>query len=106
MAQASFSSQKRIYGDPVYFQDDDGNYTIEGRGIFKSQFTLVDSVTQQEILSDTPTIWVSRPTPIPMAQELKVRWKDSYFVIKEVQNDIDRNAYNLLLHEIGAPDGD
>ena len=103
IAHASFGSQKAVYGDPIFFADDDGNYTIEGRGIFKSQFALVDSVTQQEIVSDIPTLWVSRPTPIPMAQGLRVRYMDSYFSIKEVHNDVDRNAYNLLLHHVSAP---
>lgn len=103
--QASFSSQKDVYSDPIFFQDDDGGYTIEGRGIFKAAFNFVDSTTQQDFVANTPTLWVSRPAPVRVAQGVKVKWKESYFRIKEVHNDVDRNAYNLLLHEIKAPAG-
>ena len=105
ISKASFQAQEAIYGDPIFFQDaETEEYTIEYKGVFKSTFTLVDSVTQQQFVSDIPTIWVKRPTPIPMAQDLKVRWKDRYFQIKEVHTDVDENAYNLLLHNIQAPE--
>ena len=103
LTQASFNPQKAIYGDPIFFQDDEGEYSIEGRGIFRSQFALVDSVTQQEVVSDIPTIWISSPAPVTLTQGLKVRWKDEYFSIKEIHRDVDRNAYNILLHEIEGP---
>ena len=80
-----------------------GEYSIEYVGIFKADASFTDSITQQQVISSTPTIWVERPTPIPMVQDLRVRWKDQYFSIKEIHNDTDQNAYNLLLHEIPAP---
>lgn len=103
LAQVAFNPQKAIYGDPVFFQDDEGEYSIKGRGIFRSQFALVDSVTQQEVVTDMPTIWLSSPAPVTLRQGLKVRWKDEYFAIKEIHRDVDRNAYNILLHEIEGP---
>ena len=105
ISQASFSPQKKVYGDPIFFQDEEGDYSIESTGIFKSQFTLVDSVGQQEVVSDVPTIWVSRPTAVDLDQGMRIKWKGQYFIIKEIHNDVDHNAYNLLLHSIEAPNG-
>ena len=104
IVQSSFSPQEAVYGDPVFFRADDGEYSIEAKGIFKSQFILVDSMTQQEVLSDSPAIWIRRPTPIPMVQNLKLRHLDNYYQISEVRNDTDENAYNLVLHKIRPPD--
>ena len=103
ITQSSFLSQKAIYADPIFFEDDDGDYTVEGEGIFKSQFALIDSTTQQEVITASPTIWIARPAPKTLTQGLKVRWRDNYYQITEIHNDVDHNAYNILLHEIEAP---
>lgn len=104
ISQASFSAQETVYSDPVLFEDEEGNYTIEAKGIFKSQYTLVDSMTQQEVVSDVPTVWIRRPHPIQLAQGQKLKTKEKYYQIKEIHSDIDENCDNLLLHEIASPD--
>lgn len=102
--RAAFKTQKRIYGDPIFFKDEEGNFTIESVGIFKSDYSFTDSITQQQVISEEPTIWVERPTVVPIVQGTQIKWKESYFQVKELHNDVDHEAYNLLLHEIAAPE--
>lgn len=106
IVQSSFAPQKAIHADPIFFQDQEGNYTIETLGIFKSEFVIVDSITQQDTVSDVPTIWLSRPTVVPIYQGIRLYHLGKYYQVKEVHIDVDMNAQNLLLHEIAAPEVD
>ncbi len=94
--------QKKIYGDPIFFEDEEEEFTLEYCGIFKSRFQFVDAISQQQVISEEPTFWVSWPLEgVEIKQGTKLQWKDRLFRIKELKRDVDNNAMNLVVHEVG-----
>ena len=107
---SSFGPQKTIYSDKIYFQDEGGDYTVESSGIYKEDYSFTDSITQQQIITSGPTLWIERPTVVPINQNtrIKVELKNGprYFRVTEIHKDVDESAYNLILHDLAAPSED
>ena len=97
--------QESILADEIFFQDTDGNFTIAFKGILKAEGVLIDSVTQQEIVSNEPVIWIKNQLPEGLVVEegKLLKFLDKYFKIKQIQNDLDESCLNLYLYEVREP---
>ena len=95
---ALFDSQEDIYSDEILFKDGQGGYTISHRGIYKEQYEIVDSITQQHTVTQAPVLWIRLPAPVRLSQGQKLKFNNEYFGIDAVQNDYDNSCANLILY--------
>ena len=102
---ALLNTQESIFADEIFFQDSQGDFTIAFKGIFKSEGVLIDSVTQQEIVSDEPVLWIKNQLPdgVVASEGKLIKLSDKYFKIKDVRNDLDDSGFNLALYEVRDP---
>lgn len=98
-------SQEIVFSDDIFLQDEDGQFTVPFKGIFKSQGLLVDSITQQQFFSQNPMMWIRSKLPegITIKQGSIIEHNDKYYTVKEIQDDVDKSCMNLVLYETQSP---
>lgn len=92
------------FAEPFFFEDNAGEFTIEWQGIYTEKFQAIDSITQQEIISQGPVMWVRLPTPVPIAQNTRLKFKEKTYRIESIHNDHDDSCANLFLYRFGSGD--
>ena len=101
---AMLGVQDQVLGDKVQYRDTDtGAFNIPGRGIFHVQTELIDGVTQQAYISNTPSLWIRTPAPVEPDQNTQFQMGSKFFRVTEVRSDADGAGALLLLNEISNP---
>ena len=98
-------SQEDIFSDNIFFQNNDGDFTIAHKGIFKSESVVFDSVTQQDVVSNEPVLWIQSNLPegVEAVEGILIKLNDRFYKVKDVRNDLDQSCMFLYLYEVKEP---